>query len=291
MNILKIIEESLIDYNAVKKSCQAEIVSPMDFYDLSVIIPVRRREEYTPMVVEYLTYAANCCKYKISITVVEHDDTPRHRDIRKKFPNVNYIFIPSNGDAFNKCLAHNIGALYMQDSDDYLFHDTDIICWPDFFNLLFENLKNYEVVQAFTGRRLLQASQDITECLMKHTINLMRFPQHGNGLKQLVPGASGGSICVDRNVFFDVGGFDPELFTEYSIEDQFFFDKLHLIKEIGFADDPPIEQLHLWHRPSYDRTTKQFDSDCLDAFRALSNEDKHRLLQIKGDHLKKYLTW
>ena len=102
------------------------------------------------------------------------------------------------------------------------------------------------------------------------------------------PGASGGSILVSSELFFNVGGFDPELFTEYSVEDQFFFDKLCLKGCVGFCDYPAIELLHLSHENN-NRITKMQDWDAFYSFKRLSEQAKTDYIEMKSLHLKSFL--
>ena len=64
-------------------------------------------------------------------------------------------------------------------------------------------------------------------------------------------GAPGGSIMVESDIFFEIGGYDPELFSGYSTEDAFFWSKLSTLCDIHSSDNPNIDIFHMYHTPNY----------------------------------------
>jgi hypothetical protein len=71
------------------------------------------------------------------------------------------------------------------------------------------------------------------------------------GLREGSPGAPGGSICLSRELFNKVGGFDPHFFWAYSIEDRFFWEKVEKFTKISTLESPKVDLYHLWHPPGW----------------------------------------
>ena len=63
-------------------------------------------------------------------------------------------------------------------------------------------------------------------------------------------GAPGGSLYLSHERYLEAGGHDPQFCWGYGPEDALFYQKLELLEQIAFADDPPIEMIHLWHSPA-----------------------------------------
>ena len=289
MNILHEAQIRQTDYNQVKQYCYFTNADTREV-DVSVIIPVHGRIEFNHIVtIQFLKaiYFHGHIK-KISITFVEHSEIPLHHFLCN--PGINYIHIPQNKQPFNKCLAHNVGALYSNKAKYYLFHDTDILVPPDFFVKLFENLEHgFDALQSFTQRRLLYCNELLSKNIIENKTPIEILDAKCAGITPGDWGAQGGSIFVPKDIFFNAGGFDPEFFDEYGLEDRFFFDKLNLICKLGSCDNPAIELLHLFHAPAFNRTTKPEARDAVDSFAALSKEDKLKFIQIKSEQIKHFL--
>ena len=154
------------------------------------------------------------------------------------------------------------------------------------FSSIRQNIKGYDALQAFTKQRLLQASEKLTEQMLRG--QMARKLQECKEMTPCKPGAVGGSIFVSHEMFFKVGGFDPELFTEYSLEDQFFWDKVNLMGTMGKADNPPIEMLHLWH-PTEHRQTKPDDLQRYLTWKGWGEDKKKEYIEKKSNHLKQFI--
>lgn len=275
-----------INYFELKKKSLLKLANTR-ICNVSVIIPVNGRTEFNRVVSSHFLRAIHKApSIKVSLTIVEHSETPEHRDICYDW--VNYIHIPQEGHRFNKCLCFNMGALYSNEAMFYLFHDVDTLVPEDFFIKLFQNLKGYTALQAFTGRRLLYFTQHLTTQVMAG-LPVEQACQQLPEFKKGQGKASGGSMFVRNDIFNKIGGFDDEIFTEYSVEDQFFFDKLSIAGNMGFCDNPPIEMGHLFHEPSFNRTTKEFDFRALDALHAMSTAHKWKFINDKAAHYQQFL--
>lgn len=297
MSLLTQLTAGLTQYQDI--SCDKNI-KDTDPVDIAVIIPVHGRTDYNRPVCDYFYRSVLFLKkqsnfeFKISITIVEHSDFPQHKDICRPF--VNYIHIPLNGGRFNKCLCHNIGAIAMQKANFFLFHDIDIIVPANYFIALMDNLfrkneeRGYDALQTFTTRRLLLCNEVLTQSVLNDSHIVNDFSLSNKNVSPAKPGAAGGSIIINKSAFIKVGGWNDIFFTEYSLEDQFFFDKMELLMQVGFANKPPIELLHLDHPPSFNRTTKDSDLEVYNAWTNLSANEKQAFIEIEHNHLKKYIN-
>lgn len=149
---------------------------------------------------------------------------------------------------FNKALCYDKSFLFTSPAEWYLFHDNDILVPRDFWSRIDANVRRAQTkfLQPYTHRCLLNTLPEVAEGLRTNPAladtNLhedMRYP--------LMPGAPGGSLYLHRERYLEVGGHDPNFFWGYGPEDRFFFEKLKLLEPISYADDPPIEMIHLWH--------------------------------------------
>lgn len=289
MELIKWAKANEIDYAAVWARCVKKMSKVNLKVDISVIIPVRGRVEYHKIVVEYIFNAIMHTDKKVSFTFVEHDDMPpKHYWVAKSW--VNTIFIPSDGQPFNKCLCHNIGVLYGPTADYYLFHDTDILVPPDFFSKIMLNMQDKDAVQTFTKRRLLMASQQKSDAIIKGlaTADFHNYSPHD--IKPAIPGAPGGSIFVTRQLLIDVGMWEDVFFTGYSVEDQFFFNKINLMGKFASCDNPPIELIHLWHGNGHQETTRQSDFDALDIYDAMNDTEKREYMISRKEYFSRFIT-
>ena len=100
-------------------------------------------------------------------------------------------------------------------------------------------------------------------------------------------GAPGGSILTSRNLFFEVGGYDPEIFSAYSPEDEFFWYKLSTYTTIRSCQNNEI--FHMYH-PSTEYTNPHLKSliALMKKFRELSRDDKIKIIEYKSQTLSRY---
>ena len=289
MNIIEHTAERLIDYKEVK-DCSTLTINKNNFVDISVIIPVNGRTEFFHTVTKHFNEAIKYAKkigIDVSLTYVEHSDNQQYAATK----NTNLIYIPKFGGMFNKCLCFNMGVLYSNKANYYLFHDCDIIVPKEFFERLMMNLKGREVIQTFKDKRLLYASEELTSELLKGKRNITYCKKNAHGISVGNAGAKGGSIMVSRVLFFKVGGFDDNAFSEYSVEDHFFWNKLELIADcnVAMANNPEVELVHLWHEPAYNQQTKDSDFDFCHRYERMNTEQQRQYVRIKKHHLIKFM--
>ena len=161
---------------------------------------------------------------KVNYIIVEHSELSFYITTCYQ-KQIDYVHIPCKKDEiFNKCLCHNIGVFVSKKSKYLVFHDLDCISQKSFFKNLFENINNTKcrAIQTFTDRRVLVCNEDITVKLLKRSIDINDLNKESADIEVSISGAPGGSVCVDYKLFFEIGGYDPELFVGYAPEDQFF---------------------------------------------------------------------
>lgn len=297
MDILQHARQNFIDYEALKSSCIINVAG--EPADITVIVPVCNRLHYFDVFCRYMHAAVRFTSLKISVIFVEHDQQPQYRNLIPAW--ANYLYIPANGNTFNKCLCHNMGALYGPKADYYLFHDTDIIVPEGFFELLYGNIKGVmpktgtvipgaverNALQSFTNRRLLLSNEHLcAEIISGRHVPNFAFQNTGE-LFPAQEGAPGGSILVRRDILLEVGFYEDIFFTEYSIEDQFFNDKIRLIGSFSSCNSPAIELIHLWHSSSH-QNTKPGDLDAYLSFQQLDHTSKLSYMMDRKRHFEKY---
>ena len=192
--------------------------------------------------------------YRPQILLVEHSPYPELREIVEEY-NVEWIWFyldPKNPflpvGQFNKALCYDKGFLFGSPAEWYLFHDNDILVPKDFWKCVDENQERTgaKFLQPYTHRCLLNLFPGPAEEMRKDLTKADR-PLQQEEYAALQPGAPGGSLYIHHNRYLEVGGHDPNYCWGYGPEDAFFFHKLSLLSPIVYADEPPIEMIHLWH--------------------------------------------
>jgi len=286
------VNQNRIDYNKTLQDNVSVVHDTMELFDVSVIIPVRNRRDFALPLLKSFRHAIETSGLSVSITFVEHSENPEHSKFCKK-NKINYFWIKSEPvELFNKCLAHNIGALYSAKSKYLLFHDIDCLVQSDFFINIFKNIKNQKCrsLQCFIKRRVLYINQSLTEKIIKEDFDVDDLSIELNEVNPpQILGAPGGSIIIDRDLFFDVGGYDPELFLANSPEDIFFWDKVDTISKMHISNNPDIEIYHMNHRPTY------FDNPRINemkvyhnTFKLMSQDEKKAFVEYKSKIIKDF---
>lgn len=289
-NYINVLKSNFIDYEAVKQELHFSIKND-NRVNVSVIIPVRSRTYFNKILTKYLKAAMSSYKeFSYSITFVEHSDDKEHLPFCED--GVNYIHIPANGKMFNKCLSMNAGVFFSNKADFYLFHDLDVMVKKDFFSNIMLNLKRTDcrAIQPFKGKRVLYADEAVSMDIRNGKIDMDSIVDGRYGINSGTPGAPGGSLFVEHNHFFEIGGYDPELFFGYSIEDQFFFDKLMMTGGVDSCNVPPTEVIHLWHPPLWNSNPHASDhAELYFDFKRSPVEEKMLYMKLKHEQIKKYL--
>ena len=248
-NIKEIYENRKINYSSIKSLCDFNIINSNDV-DVSVIIPVKGRENFNLPLINHLLAAMDEFKEKTySITFVEHSDVSTHKEICKG--KTNHIWIKKTpNEFFNKCLAMNVGALFSNKAKYYLFHDIDLLVKKNFFYDLFANLNKFSeetALQTFGGRKVVVMNNNLTNRILSGSTHIDSVIPGSSESPYSNPGAPGGSIFIKSNSFYKIGGFDAEFFHSYSHEDAFFYHKAEVIIGIRGCNDPLIDSFHMDH--------------------------------------------
>lgn len=291
-NLKKQIQSGAVDYNKVKEDNVVIIQDPEELYDVNFIIPVRNRIEFSETMYKSFKAAADKSPLNITYTVVEHSENPQHSKFCKK-NKINYMWVKSApGDLFNKCLCYNMGAFFSSKSKYILFHDIDCLVQSDFFLKLFDNISNKQckAIQCFTGRRVLYIHPELTQKVIAGETNVDELDIDNPQVSppQII-GAPGGSIMLDRELFFDVGGYDAELFLANSPEDIFFWDKVDTIDKMHTSNEPHIEIFHMHHRPTYmdNPYINEMKATHL-RFKNLDDTQKREIVSLKAEMIKEF---
>jgi hypothetical protein len=237
-----------------------------DEADVSIILGVRERTNLLLKCLDYINYAKAQTKLKVNVTVVQHDNisSARLHSIEKK---ASYIFLPiknfNTEDLFSQSLCFNVGFLSNKNAKYYIFHDCDLLLPHDFLKIFENSYFNNQPkwLQGYFGKSFFLINRQESKKILNlnGVANLYRVEHCIKGL----PVAVGGSIIVSKDIFEQVGGYDPELFYGWSQSSEFFWIKLLCTqKEIGvtstchqyekeinfvYPNNPPLMLYHLFH--------------------------------------------
>ena len=253
--------------------------------NITVIIPSGGRYEQLKKCIESLKNSEKYSKYRITYLVVESSEYMESKEFCKS-NNISYVwFYKPPGIRYNKCLAHNIGYCLTK-AKLLLFHDCDLVVNKTFFNNFRKyNLNEESVAHCIGNQYVNYIHQNITEDYINNLISLDDVIKNPNNYFTPSPEAwlaTGGSIIVGRKLFKDIGGFDSHLFSGYSVEDKFFWDKILTIKPIPSINENNI--FHLFHESG--RHIIKDDEDHLRNFHKLEKDKKYIYFEL----CKKYLV-
>jgi hypothetical protein len=221
-----------------------------------IIIPCfRRRENLIAVLKRFQMIAPPREGYRPQILLVEHSHLQEIEYIANDF-NCEYVWFDQkegpNDDSplgqFNKALCYDKAFLFSSPAEWYLFHDNDVLVTNDFWTRLDANIQRTgtKFLQPYTHRSLLNLYPHVADVIREDPALVDQGINKGM-YTPIIPGAPGGSLYIHRDRYIDVGGHDPNLCWGYGPEDRLFYNKLQLFEPISFADDPPIEMIHLWH--------------------------------------------
>jgi hypothetical protein len=253
--------------------------------DITVILPSGGRPKHLECCINSLKESQKLTNYRINYLVVEYSSEKESLDFCKT-NEVSYIWIQKSiDDKYNKCLAHNIGYC-ISTSKLLLFHDCDLIVNDTFF----ENIKQYKlntnsVAHCIGNQHVHYIDHPTTLKYFEGLITYKDVVQNTNSYFTPDPEnwiATGGSIIVGRTLFERVGGFDSHLFSGYSIEDQFFWDKVTTCVPIKLINENNV--FHLFHDAN--RVTPEIDETHLTNFRTLTKSEKYIYFELCQIYLK-----
>lgn len=261
-----------------------------------IVIPcLGRKENLIPTLKRLITIDLPSEGYHPSICLVEHSPYPDLKDIAIEFK-CEYIWLlldPLHPELpigqFNKALCYDKAFLFGSPADWYLFHDNDILVPRDFWKRIDENVARAKTqfLQPYTGRCLLNTLPHIAE-MIRENVSLVDLGLTEEMVYPRVHGAPGGSLYLKRERYIEVGGHDPNLCWGYGPEDMLFFNKVKLLEPIAYADEPPIEMIHLWHPTTQNNNPFRHEMDWFVKvyFESKSREEKFGIMQGKRQLLE-----
>lgn len=297
-NIFTALETNKFNYEEIKLKSYIHLKEIEKNYDINVIIGFRGRQEFLKPLIDSFNkafdyYNSNFEPKNFCLTFVEHSETPDSKDILEG--SNSYLWTPGNvSGAYSRSFAYNFGVKYSNKAKYYLLHDLDILVKENFFEELYQNLKNSRCMQTYGKRRVLYLSQELTPKVINKEVNFNTFNENTPnvslpmyaGMPAL--GSKGGSIVIERDLYYEIGGFDPELFWGYAAEDQIFWDKaLTMLGEVDYADNPPIDIFHMWHPPTSMTNPLVYEMEnYMLQFRNMKKKDRMKFLEIKKEMFK-----
>jgi predicted glycosyltransferase involved in capsule biosynthesis len=300
-----IFDSNIIDYDKIRESGIFDLRNGEA--SINFVIPIRNRTGFLKKTVESVKIAAekflkgpslfekHFSSGKINITVCEHSAVPEHRKTSALL-DVDYMWIESH-DKFNKCLAMNTAVFFSPKTEWIIFHDVDCVVQSDFFINVFKNIHRNKcsAIQTFSDRRVLYLDESRTKQLLLGNIALDDL-RIGPGIspplrpdRTIAVGAPGGSVCVTRDLFFKIGGYDPYYFVSYAPEDIFFWLKAEVFEKFETCTLPRNEIYHLNHEKVKINSSELAAMEKLRLdFEKMSKENKEELLTKMSNNIKKY---
>ena len=288
MKIIEILEKNKIDYGLIKQKSYISLLNDNEF-DINVIIGFRGREEFLNPIIKSFQKAIEYIKdKKICLTFIEHDIESKSR--LKLEGKVNYLWTPGNvTEQYSRSFAYNFAVKYSNKAKHYILHDIDILVKKNFFEEIYENIKGSRCMQTYGKRRVLYLSQQLTPRVINKEVDFNLLDENSPNVSlpmyagKPALGSKGGSIIIERDLFYEIGGFDPELFYGYASEDQIFFDKATtIVGEVTYADNPPIDMFHMWHPPTSMSNPLMYEmEEYMLQFRYMKKKDRLAFLELK----------
>jgi hypothetical protein len=207
-----------------------------DFPQVSFIIG-HRGEARLPHLLKTLNSIAGQTDIKIECIVVEQDNNPLLPEYLPTW--IEYIHTPPPilDMPYSRAWAFNVGAKRAK-SDVLIFHDNDFLISKDYAKEILRRIKQgYKVVNL--KRFLFYLSQAGIDQFFSDRISLIDSP-----LENIVQNLeAGGSIAIERDKYWDIGGFD-ESFIGWGGEDNEFWERARTLKVWNYGYLPMV---HLWH--------------------------------------------
>jgi hypothetical protein len=233
---------------------------------INVVIGVRGRQAYLHTTLRYLQRSIEEAglQKEITITICEHDIKPYYRYFCED-NNLNYGFINLNTsnteNMYSRSLVFNSVVKNFPSTPWLLFHDCDLLVNCNFFTELLPMMERSQTwIQPYAHKMVLNIKPEHTILLQQpksHIINL--DDELLPSVTQNLPGAVGGSILLRQNLFYNIGGYDDELFYGYAPEDALFWFKLECMFNViqhhkswychfgGAEYADKINMYHQWH--------------------------------------------
>jgi hypothetical protein len=217
-------------------ACEPQIRRDAQKPRVSFVIPHRGTERLPHLntVIQSLFAQQNC---HCEIIIVDQDTQP---SLRNSLPvGVVYVVDPiSSPDAlFNRSSALNAGARAAQ-GDILVLHDGDFVVPSDYASEIEKTVSDgYKVVNL--KRFVAYLDQETTARIFESR----SIPQRLTPEELVANLCGGGSVAIEKEAFWSIGGMDPA-FVGWGGEDEEFWDRCFELKVWDWAYMPV---LHLWH--------------------------------------------
>jgi hypothetical protein len=296
-NIFETLENNKFSYKEIRDKSDISLIDENE-YDMNVIIGFQGRQEFFAPLIESFEKAFEYYKgidnsKTFCFTFVEHDLFPNSKHLLEG--KVNYIWTPGNvSEKYSRSFAYNFGVKYSNKAKHYVLHDIDILVKENFFEELYTNLKDSKCMQTYGKRRVLYLSQELTPKVIAKEVDFSTFDENTPDVSlpmfagKPALGSKGGSIVVEREMYYQIGGFDPELFWGYAAEDQMFWNKAAtILGEVSYADNPPIDIFHMWHPPTSNTNPLVHEMESyMHQYNGMKKKDRFRYLEIQKNAFK-----
>jgi len=288
-NIFESLKKNEFSYSEIREKSEVFLLNNEE-YDINIIIGFRGRKEFISPLINSFQKAFDFFKInsptpkRFCLTFVEHSENPDNKDLL--VGSVNYLWTPGNvTEQYSRSFAYNFGVKYSNSAKYYLLHDLDILVKENFFIELYENLKESKAMQTYGKRRVLYMSKELTDEVLSNKIDYNALTELSHGVSvPAIFGSKGGSIIFEKDFYNQIGGFDPELFWGYAAEDQIIWDKaITLLGEVDYADNPPIDMLHMWHPPTHATNPLLYQMEnYMLQFRAMNKKNRLNFIKEKS---------
>ena len=298
--LLYTLYETYKDTNCTKTPCSMKrYIFEKKYPPRKIIIPSFKRQENLVCVLKRFQMIDPPKEgFKPQILLVEHSPYPELQQIAEDY-NCEYIWLFLDPrmpllpiGQFNKALCYDKAFLYGSPAKWYLFHDNDVLVPKLFWNLLDANVERTKAqfLQPYTHRCLLNLKPPVAEAF-RENVSLADEPLDESMYYEKVAGAPGGSLYLSRNRYLEAGGHDPQFCWGYGPEDLLFYQKLEVLEPIAFADNPPIEMIHLWHTTAANQNPFRYEMDLFVkvVFKEKKVEEKRGYMKQKEALLKNLL--
>jgi len=221
---------------------------------LSVIIPSRNRYQNLKFVVEALNnQTLDRSEYEIIISDDNSSDNTFeiYKEFKEKGP-IKYINNNTKSHTWNASIPRNLGAAIANpETKAFIFIDSDVVLPADALQHYKEDLEHY-------AERVVIGSYDFMnkngEDVYIQDVRHLKFEtvQPDETFNTVMDGLAcfGGNIMFPKEIFWQVGGFSPEI--HIGLEDGDMGLKLWK-SHVFFSYDNRIKGKHLWHETPTDR--------------------------------------
>ncbi len=205
--------------------------------DVSFIIGQRGLERL-PLLLAVLRTLAAQTEARVECVLIEQAQQPEVRPLLPAWVRHVHTPPPPGETRYSRAWAFNVGARAAR-GDLLVFHDGDILAPAGYARaLLLARAAGAQVIDL--KRFLFELNPEQSACAQAGQLDDLRGP-----LVRVLQNAQGGTLAVERQAFFALGGFD-ESFVGWGGEDNEFWERatLRRVHPWGF-----LPFVHLWHAP------------------------------------------